>query len=169
MSRMLKVLVIILSLVVLLAGCGGQNSLLGKPAPDFQFGGPDEQPISLSDLQGSPVLLNFWTIDCPYCRKEMPYLQQIYEKWQVMGLVLLAINIMESSSEVDNFMQSQGLTFPVLLDSDGAIAEQYGIEYIPATFFIDSGGIVQEVQEGAFQNAAEIEKSLFKLTGMPSD
>src|SRR4030042_1886480 len=118
MSKMLKVLAIILSLGVLVAGCGGQNPLLGKPAPDFQFGGPDEQPVSLSDLKGSPVLLNFWATWCGPCRGEMPYLQQIYEKWQTMGLVLLAINIGESPSDVEEFMQSQGLSLPVLLDGE---------------------------------------------------
>lgn len=166
---MLKLLVIILSLAVLLAGCGGQNSLLGKPAPDFQLAELNGQAVSLGDLQGSPVLLNFWASWCGYCLEEMPYLQQIYKKWQVMGLVLLAINIGESSSEVEAFMQSQGLSLPVLLDSEGKVATQYGIEAIPATFFIDSGGIVQEVKVGAFQSAAEIEESLFQLIGMPSD
>jgi thiol-disulfide isomerase/thioredoxin len=167
---MLKILVIMLSLVVLLAGCGGKNPLLGKPAPDFQFQGSSEgQPISLSDLKGSPVLLNFWASWCGPCVHEMPYLQQIYDKWQAMGLVLLAVNIMESPAEVDNFMRGKGLNFPVLLDSEGAIAKQYNIEYIPATFFIDSGGIVQEVREGAFQSVAEIEESLFKLIGVPAD
>ena len=66
-------------------------------------------------------------------------------------------------------MQSQGLSLPVLLDGEGAIAAQYGIEYIPATFFIDSDGIVQEVREGAFQSASEIEESLSQLTGVPAD
>jgi peroxiredoxin len=169
MSRILKLLVIILSLGVLLAGCGGQNSLVGKPAPDFQFQGSEGQPISLSDLKGSPVLLNFWATWCGPCRGEMPYLQQIYEEWQVMGLILLAINIGESSSEVDKFMQSQGFTFPVLLDSNGAIAAQYGIKYIPTTFFIDSDGTIKEVMGGAFQSKADIEESLLKLTGMPPD
>ncbi len=168
MSRMLKLLVIILSLVVLLAGCGGQNPLLGKPAPDFQLTSLDGQPVSLSDLKGNPVLINFWATWCPPCRGEMPYLQQIYEKWQIMGLVLLAINIQESSSDVEGFMQSQGLSLPVLLDSDGAIAAQYGIEAIPATFFIDSEGTVQEVKVGAFQSTAEIEESLLQLIGVLS-
>jgi len=169
MSRVLRVLVIVLTLGVLLAGCGGQKSLLGKPAPGFQFQGPGGQPVSLSDLQGSPVLLNFWATTCPPCRMEMPYLQQIWEGWQGKGLVLLAINIMESSSDVEGFMQSQGLSFPVLLDSAGAIAGQYGIQYIPTTFFIDSEGIIQEVKVGAFQSMAEIEDSLSRLINVPSD
>jgi peroxiredoxin len=163
MSRMVKILAIILALGVLLAGCGGQKTLVGKPAPDFQFGGASEQPVSLSDLKGSPVLLNFWATWCGPCVHEMPYLQQVWDEWQARGLVLLAINIGESSSEVQSFMQSQGFSFPVLLDSDGAIAYQYGVGPIPTTFFIDGKGIIQQVQVGAFPNAAAIENSLSQL------
>jgi peroxiredoxin len=166
MIRMLRVLVIILSLAVLVAGCGGgvsQGSLLGQPAPDFQFHVTEEQLVSLSEFQGSPVLLNFWTTTCGPCRIEMPYLQQIWDEWQGKGLILLAINIAESPSVVENFMQSQGLSLPVLLDSTGAIAAQYGIRAIPTTFFIDSQGVVQHVQVGVFQSAAEIESILSQL------
>jgi len=136
---------------------------VGKPAPDFQFQGPDEQPISLSDLKGKPVLINFWQIRCDPCRREMPYLQQIYDQWQGRGLVLLAINIGENPSQVAEFMQSQGLSLPVLLDSGGRIAQQYGIRAIPTSFFIDKDGIIQDIRIGAFRSKAEIESSLSKL------
>jgi peroxiredoxin len=163
MSRMLRVLVIILSLAVLVAGCGGQKSLVGQPAPDFNFYVTEEQSISLSDLQGSPVLLNFWASYCSPCIKEMPYLQQVYDDWQEKGLVLLAINIGEDPSDVENFAQSLRLYFPILLDSEGIVASQYGVGPIPTTFFIDSQGIVQHVQVGAFQSAADIESILSQL------
>jgi len=160
------ILAITLSLGILFAGCDGgtsQDPWIGQPAPDFQFQGADEQPVSLSDLQGSPVLLNFWATYCAPCRVEMPFLQQIYEGWQGTGLVLMAINIGESPSEVGGFMQSQGFSFPVVLDSTGALAGQYDILYIPTTFFIDSYGIIQEVKVGPFQSAAEIEDSLSRF------
>jgi peroxiredoxin len=163
---MLRVLVIILSLAVLVAGCNGgtsQGSLIGQPAPDFNFYVTEEQSISLSDLQGSPVLLNFWATWCGPCASEMPYLQQVYDDWQERGLVLLAINIGESYSEVEDFVQSRGLSLPVLLDSEGIVASQYGVGPIPTTFFIDSQGIVQHVQVGYFQSAADIESILSQL------
>lgn len=163
---MLRVLVIILSLAVLVAGCNGgtsQGSLIGQPAPDFTFYVTEEQSISLSDLQGSPVLLNFWATWCGPCASEMPYLQQVYDDWQEKGLVLLAINVMESYSEVEDFVQSRGLSLPVLLDSEGIVASQYGVGNIPTTFFIDSQGIVQHVQVGYFQSAADIESILSQL------
>ena len=167
MNRMLKViLVIILALGILIASCAGEASQpprIGKPAPDFQFQGSEGQSTSLSDLKGKPVLINFWQIRCPPCREEMPYLQQVYEEWQEKGLVLLAINIGESPSQVAEFMQGQGLSLPVLLDTGGKIAEQYGIRGIPVTFFIDKDGIIQDIKFGAFQSKAEIESSLSKL------
>lgn len=160
---MLRVLVVILSLVVLAAGCNGQKSVLGEPAPDFQFEGPDGQILSLSDLQGGPVLLNFWATYCPPCAYEMPYLQQVWDGWQGAGLILLAINIGESPPDVENFMQSRGLSLPVLLDSEGAIAARYDVLSIPTTFFIDSEGIIQHIKVGSFQSAAEIESILSQL------
>jgi cytochrome c biogenesis protein CcmG/thiol:disulfide interchange protein DsbE len=159
------ILAIILSLGILFAGCNGGTSddpWVGEPAPDFQFQ-VSEQLTSLNDLQGSPVLLNFWASYCPPCVAEMPLLQQVYDEWQEKGLVLLAVNIGDSPSVVEAFMQNKGLSFMVVLDSEGALAGQYGIQYIPTTFFIDSEGIIQEVKVGAFQSTAEIEDSLNSL------
>lgn len=164
-KRLTVILVITLSLGILFAGCnggGGQDPWVGQPAPDFQFQG-GEQPVFLSDLQGSPVLLNFWASWCSPCIAEMPFLQQIYDEWQGRGLVLLAVNLGESRSEVEYFMQLQGLSFTVVLDSEGEVAGQYGVHAIPATFFIDREGIIQEVHVGAFRSAAEIEDSLNQL------
>ena len=164
MNRMLTaILVILIVLGSITTACQSEAPQLGKPAPDFQLNTLDGQPISLSDLKGKPVLINFWQIRCPPCRMEMPYLQQIYDERQAKGLVLLAINIGERPSQVAEFMQGQGLSFPVLLDSQGEIAEKYGIRGIPTTFFIDRDGIIQDIRIGAFQSKAEIESSLSKL------
>jgi len=145
------------------AANSAQNLQPGKPALDFQFQTPEGQSTSLSNLKGKPVLLNFWATWCGPCRMEMPYLQQIYDEWQANELVLLTINIGESPSQVAEFMQGQGLSFPVLLDTKGEAVEKYGIRGIPTTFFIDRDGIIQEIKVGAFQSKAEIESSLSKL------
>ena len=168
MNTALKViLAIILTSAILIAGCAGevnQTPRIGKPAPDFQFQSSEGQPTSLSDLKGKPVLINFWATWCRPCRMEMPYLQQVYDEWQEKGLVVLAINIKESPSQVEEFMQSQGLSLPVLLDSQGKVASQYGIQAIPVTFFVDRDGIIQDIKFGPFQSKAEIESSLDKIT-----
>ena len=161
------ILLIILTLVLLLAGCSAGSEPLGarvgEPAPDFQFQSPDGQDISLSDLQGEPVLINFWATWCPPCVLEMPYIQEIYEEWSDAGLILLAINMGESPSQVENFMQSHNLSLPVILDTKQVIAQKYNITGIPATFFIDKDGIIQGKKVGAFRNKEEIEGYLDKI------
>jgi len=155
--------VLILTTVLLIVGCSSQAPQVGKLAPDFQFQNPDGQSTSLSDLRGKPVLINFWQVKCPPCRYEMPYIQEVFNEWSGNGLVVLAINIGESPSQVGEFMQSYGLSLPVLLDTGGNIAAKYNIRPIPATFFIDKDGIIQDIRIGAFPNKEAIEKRLSKI------
>jgi len=78
-------------------------------------------------------------------------------------LVILAVNIGEAPSTVRDFIQSNNFSFPVLLDTNEEVALEYNIRGIPTTFFIDKDGIIQVIKVGAFQDAAEIEKSLSKI------
>ncbi len=167
MNKVLKVIpVIILALGLIMTGCStgsDQGSQIGNLAPDFQLHNLEGQTVSLSDLQGNPVLINFWATRCPPCVSEMPYIQAVYDEWSDRGLVVLAINIGESHSQVENFMESQGLSLPVLLDTKQDIAQKYNIQYIPTTFFIDKDGIIQDKVIGAFQNKTQIEERLSKI------
>ena len=133
---------------------------VGKLAPDFQLEDLEGQSISLSDFRGKPVLINFWATWCPPCRDEMPYLQQIYEEWSGKGLVVLAIDIGESPSKVKEFLQSQELSLPVLLDAKENVAREYNITGIPTTFFIDKDGTIQVKLIGAFPSKEAIENQL---------
>ncbi|MFC2003099.1 peroxiredoxin family protein [Chloroflexota bacterium] len=140
-----------------------EGTEIGNLAPDFQLQSLDGQAFSLSSLRGKAVLLNFWASWCGPCIFEMPFLQEIYEEWPGKGLVLLAINVGESSSQVEKFIQSKGLSLPVLLDTKAEVAHKYNIRFFPTTFFIDKDGIIQEVRIGAFPSKAEIEKGLTKI------
>ncbi len=164
------ILAIILSLVLLLAGCSAGSEPLtpsmarvGEPAPDFKLENLDGQSVSLSDLRGKPILLNFWATWCPPCRAEMPFLQQIYEEWSDKGLVLLAIDIGEGPSQIKEFLEANNLSLPVLLDSNKSVAQKYNITAIPTTFFIDKDGIIQVKIIGAFPSKGAIEKNLNKI------
>lgn len=133
---------------------------VGNIAPDFQLQDIEGNTITLSSLRGSPVVLNFWATWCGPCRHEMPFLQQIYDEWLGQGLVLLAINLRETPSEVRQFMQDNGLFFPALLDANSAISLEYEVTGIPVTFFIDKDGIIQAKRLGSFSSVAEIEDYL---------
>ncbi len=140
-----------------------QGNQVGNLAPSFQLNNLDGKSVSLSDLRGKPILLNFWATWCPPCRLEMPYLQQIYDSWSAKGLVLLEIDIGESSAIIEKFLADNNLSLPVLLDIDKKVALTYGIAAIPTTFFIDKNGVIQEKVIGAFPSQAAIEQSLSKI------
>ena len=140
-----------------------QGTQVGNLAPDFQLLALDQQPVSLGDLRGKPVMLNFWASWCYPCVFEMPYLQEIHEEYSEEGLVLLAINMGEGPSTVEKFLLSNNYSFLVLLDTRGVVAQQYGAINIPTTYFIDEDGIIQERKIGAFISKTQIEEQLSKI------
>jgi thiol-disulfide isomerase/thioredoxin len=95
---------------------------------------------SLGALKGKVVFLNFWATWCGPCRAEMPSMEAIYLKYKDRGLEILAVNSGERSPEVLTFMADYGLTFPTVLDRDGAISRAYGIQAIPTSYLIDREG-----------------------------
>ncbi len=183
MDKMLKaILPIILALAMLLTGCQvvsrpspeanpasaatsptPEGTQVGNLAPDFQLQNLVGQVISLSDLNGKPVLINFWATWCPPCRDEMPDLEKIYEEWSDKGLMLLAINVGESPALVKEFLETHNFSVPVFLDTERSVSEKYNITGIPTTFFIDKHGIIGGKRVGAFSNKEEIEGYLGKI------
>ena len=116
-------------------------------APEFTFTNLQGEEVSLSDYRGKKVVLNFWTTWCSPCKSEMPHMQKYYEKYgEAENVEILGINLTFSSDSKDNvekFVASYKLDFPVLLANDEAIADDYQIMTIPSTFFIDEEGKVQ--------------------------
>ena len=167
MNKIAKVILsIILVPGLLITGCSDnpkQVAQVGMPAPNFQLKNLNGQSVSLSNLQGKPIVINFWATWCSPCTYEMPYLQQIYDEESAKGLLVLAINIGESSAKVRQFIESNGFSFPVLLDTKRDVAQDYNIQYIPSTFFIDKYGIIQEKIIGAFPSKIAIEENLSKI------
>ncbi len=168
MNKMLTAIVVmILTSGLLITGCtaGSEPStaVIGQAAPNFELQNLDGQSVSLNDLKGKPVLINFWATWCGPCVSEMPYIQEIYDEWSGKGLILLAINIGDSSSEAEQFLQNHNLSLPVLLDTGKVVARRYNIRGIPTTFFIDKDGIIQEKIIGAFTSKAPIENRLDKI------
>ncbi len=117
---------------------------VGEPAPDFTLETPSGELVSLSDYRGQVVVLNFWATWCAPCREEMPEFQALWEEREAVGdLTLLAVNVQESSGSVTDFVDEFALTFPVVLDSEGEVLDEYGLPGLPGTFFIDAAGVLQ--------------------------
>ena len=95
---------------------------------------------TLSSYRGKVVILNFWATWCPPCRAEMPSMETLYQRYKDQGLEMLAVNLGENTSTVQQFIQRNGYTFPVLLDRERKSGSLYGIEAIPTTFILDRQG-----------------------------
>lgn len=134
-----------------LAGSGALP-LEGQPAPDFTLKTLDGSTVTLSKLQGQPVLINFWASWCTPCRAEMPEIVRAYEAHKGDGLVVLAINMtfQDSLPEAQAFAKEFHMPFPVLLDDTGAVArDAYRVPVLPMSFFIDRKGVIMHRQIGA--------------------
>lgn len=122
----------------------------GFLAPDFELKTLDGEPISLSDLRGKAVLINFWASWCPPCRSEMPAMQQVYEEYGPDEFVILAVNgsYQDRLTDAESFVAERELTFPILLDTQGQVSATYQVRSLPTSFFVDRDGIIQEIVIG---------------------
>jgi peroxiredoxin/outer membrane lipoprotein-sorting protein len=117
----------------------------GKPAPAFTLKGLDGKSISLSDLKGSVVVLDFWATWCPPCQEGLPHINKVAKARAADGVKIFAVNQQEDVAQVQHFIQQANLSLPVLLDSDASVSEKYKAESIPETVVIDKNGTVQKV------------------------
>lgn len=134
----------------------------GGTVTEFSIGSLAGGNIALSDYAGDVIIMNFWATWCPPCRAEMPGLNRFYEAYRDKGVVLLAINEEESVETVRPFIQNNNFTFPILLDLQGRVAQQYSTRSFPTTFIIDRHGTIQHVQTGVITEA-ELEEIVLPL------
>lgn len=134
-----------------------------QSAPDFTLKDLNGNSVSLSDFEGSKnVYVNFWATWCPPCQKEMPDLEKVYKAYKDKDLVVLAVNSGEVQSKVQEFMTSNGYTFPVLLDTNNKAAALYKASSIPTSVFINKEGLIIGKKVG-LMNYSEMEVYITEL------
>jgi len=97
------------------------------------------QTWDLSGLRGKVVLVNFWNTDCLPCRREMPELEQLYQRFRAQGLVVLAISG-DDAADLRKYAAAEKFSFPLLLDPDNKVAQMFRVTGIPKTFLYDREG-----------------------------
>lgn len=121
----------------------------GMKPPQFRGGTAGGQTVSLAGLRGRVVVLNFWATWCQECRPEMPAFEQLHRDFTAQGLTVLGINVREGRRAIQSYARELGLTFPLVLDSNGKIRESYGVIGLPTTFLIGRDGRAVALAIGA--------------------
>jgi peroxiredoxin len=118
----------------------GVNRFEGVPPPDFTLPSLNGKSITLSELKGKVVLINFWATWCPPCKLEMPSMERVYRKFKHNGFTILAVDIMEKPETVKKFAREYKLSFPILLDATGEVSAKYMANAIPTSYIVDKKG-----------------------------
>jgi cytochrome c biogenesis protein CcmG/thiol:disulfide interchange protein DsbE len=131
------------------------------PAPPVTFPTFDGGRVSLSNLRGHAIVMNFWAAWCVPCREEAPLLEGIWNEYREKGLVVLGVDTQDLSEPAQGFIKRFGITYPNVRDPDGTVAHLFGTTGVPETFFIGADGRIlgrfpgEEVAASAWHAAAE--------------
>lgn len=162
--RLLITAVIIVPLVWLLAYGFKRDPryivspLIGHKAPPFTLTLFNGERISLADLQGKVVFLNFWASWCPPCRAEARDLEAVWQEYKNENVVFLGIDIQDTEKDALEFLAEFNVTYPNGRDPNGEISIDYGVWGIPETFFIDPEGRITYKHVGELGSATVITK-----------
>jgi len=120
----------------------GMAQVPPKVAPEFTLPTVDGEQVSLDEYRGKVVFLNFWATWCIPCREEMPALERLYQAYQAQGFAVISIDLKETADQVKAFFQKHALTFPALLDQNGAVFRDYLVAGMPTTYLISRDGMI---------------------------
>lgn len=140
-----------------------KSVVVGDLAPDFQLEDTKGNKISLSDLRGKVVMVNFWATWCPPCKQEMPSMEKLNQIMAGEDFVMLAINTEENGrSVVPAFLKNNPHDFTVLYDDNGTVQQQYGVYRFPESFIIRKDGTIDQKVVGAIDWASPETIAYFK-------
>lgn len=149
-----------------LGALDGRSPTLGAPAPDFALRDADGEIVKLSDLRGKVVFVNFWATWCRPCRDELPDIQKLYDEKRDEGLEVLAVNYQDNQEDARAFFDDLGISVPMLLDRSGSVYNQYLLQGLPDSFFIDREGNLAALHYG-FMSEEKMRQRL-EQAGLPS-
>jgi len=156
----------------LIVGIGAAVSMTLPEAPANMDAGAQMMEFSLPDLKGEMqslpkgevILLNFWATWCPPCRKEIPSMAELHDKYASKGLKVIAVSVDKRSDDLSKFVAEYRMPFQVLHDADGAVSRHYGVFRYPESFLIDRDGKVLHHLVGAVEwMSAPITQTIEKM------
>jgi thiol-disulfide isomerase/thioredoxin len=118
------------------------------PAPNFTLTDRDGKSVSLEELRGQVVMINFWASWCGPCREEMPLLEQIHQRYEPLGFTLLGVNVEENSGDAEAWLKDRPVSFPILFDPGNGVSKLYDVVAMPSTVLVDRQGNVRFLHHG---------------------
>ena len=110
------------------------------PTPEIVLSTPDGKKISLKDFRGKIVLLNFWASWCAPCREEMPAMEKLYQEFKNRNFVIFAIAVKDRKQDAIDYVKDLKITYPIALDPEAKVGQEYGAWGLPATYIIGPKG-----------------------------
>lgn len=164
---MKKIAVMLLVSAALLGGCTRTDQAEGLPdgaAPDFTLMDLAENKVSLSDMKGKVVLLEFWATWCPPCRASAPGIEKLYTAYAGRGFTVLGISLdSDDWDSVRSFAKEYGISYPILMGTE-KVADRYKVKTIPLFVLIDREGKIRRRYLGS-GNEESIEEDMQSLLG----
>lgn len=138
---MKQIIFILIPIFLLISCCGNPKPSSGVPnkATDFtleQLGG---SKVTLSELKGKVVLVDFWATWCPPCRAAIPHLIQMYNTYKDSGLIVLGISLDQEKDKLPSFIKDNNITYPILY-GNSQVAIAYNVQSIPTLVIFDKKG-----------------------------
>ena len=181
--RMSRKIWIILAIVIVAVGATVGVTLSHSPAgppdstpqpqkaPDFTLPAMTGANITLSELEGTSVVLNFWSIACSWCRYQLPFLEGVAQQSEG-ELQVIAINMANSAADIQKFFADYEPAMTIAVDKNMETFADYSVAFnnagrsIPFTLFVDSEGVVQYVKIGAFASEEQLWDTLNDIFGI---
>jgi peroxiredoxin len=121
---------------------------LSGVAPSFTLDSRNGGQVSLNDLRGNVVMINFWATWCGPCREEMPHLEALHQRYSDLGFTLLGVNVEEDSRLSDSFLEETPVSFDILFDPKNSVSEMYDVVAMPSTVMVDREGNMRFIHHG---------------------
>lgn len=146
-----------------------EDTFAGQKAPELKAGGVwiNSAPLKLDQLRGKVVLIDFWAWDCPFCAEALPHVKELYDKYGKDGLVIIGvhtprINYEKDVPKVKEEVAKKGIKYPVVIDNDYAIWNDYLCATWPSHFVLDRNGVIQLSHSGTgrYEDTEAIVKKL---------
>ncbi len=147
------------------------NNSISQPLPEFQGISQwlNSHPLSIQELKGNVVMIQFWTFSCINCQRTLPYVTKWHEQYAAKGLKIIGVHTPEFAFERDannikDAIQKHGIRYPVPVDNEFQTWKAYGNEYWPHLYLADRQGnlVYDHIGEGAY---AKTEQTIQKLLG----